>query len=230
MKDPVPTALNANEFERSLLDAGKREQIPRELKLHMAQALSAPATPAAFSRGSRRWLLSSKPASWLVLSGLVLGAAAGWRQLNTPKRALRTASVPRLETRLVTDPAAMSNSAPRAAQVAAASGVTQASAVPSAVNARARANSLGDEIALLDRASAALQQRAADQALGLLQVYARRFPRGRLVPEAEALQIEALGLQGDATRASEAAGHFLHAYPQHPLSQRVQRWVATKAH
>jgi hypothetical protein len=230
MKDPVPTALDANEFERSLLDAGKREQIPRELKLRMSHALNAHATTAALSSSGRRWLLSSKPASWLVLSGLVLGAAVGWRQLNAPKRAQRMASVARLETRPVTDTPAVPSSPPRAPEVSAASGVTQPNAVPSTVNARARANSLGDEIALLDRASAALQQRAADQALGLLQVYARRFPHGRLVPEAEALQIEALGLQGDAARASEDAARFLHAYPQHPLSQRVQRWVAPKAH
>jgi hypothetical protein len=229
MKDPAPTPLKASEFERRLLDAAKHEQIPHELKLRMSQAFHpALSTSAALGGRSRWWLLHSKPASWLILSGVVLAAGLAWRQLSGPTRALHVASAPRLETRLAAQAVVAPNNPLPAPEIAAAHGGTQNSASPNTSGARARANSLRDEIVLLDRASAALQQQTANQALALLQVYARRFPHGRLVPEAKALQIEALGLQGDRARASDEAGRFLHAYPQHPLNQRVQRWVAPK--
>ena len=227
MKDPTSKLTDVTEFESQLLDAARREQIPHELKLRMGEALRTPfGAGAALGGTGSRWL-QSKPATWLLVSGLALGTAAGWQHLKGAKRAQTLASAPRHAARPAASPsAALPASEPNLPTIPAADGVKPAALVPSASSARAHASSLRDEIALLDRARAALQENAANQALGLLAQYARRFAHGSLVPEAAALRVDALAMQGDAARANEEARRFLHTYPQHPLSQRMERWIA----
>jgi hypothetical protein len=252
MKDPTSKLTDMTEFERQLLDAARREQIPHELKLRMGEVLR---TPQAAGLGvTRSHWLQSKPAAWLLASGLVLGSAAAWQQLRAPQHAQTTASGARPvaslsasgpnRLALATDGAKPPAAAPsvlaepeadgvRPAAVLpsvlaepAADGVRPPAVTPSASSAHPRAGSLRDEIALLDRARAALQEKAANQALGLLSQYARRFAHGSLVPEAAALHIDALAMRGESARANEEAQRFLRDYPQHPLAQRMQRWLA----
>jgi hypothetical protein len=227
MKDPTSKLTGATEFESELLDAARHERIPHELKLRMGAALRTPlATGAALGSTSSRWL-QSKPATWLLVSGLALGTTAGWQHLKGPKRAQTLASAPRHQVQpAAAASAALPTSEPNALPLPAADGVRPAAPVPSASSTHAHASSLRDEIALLDRARDALQEKAANQALGLLAQYTRRFAHGSLVPEAAALHIDALAMQGDAARANEEARRFLHTYPQHPLSQRMERWIA----
>jgi hypothetical protein len=227
MKDPISKLTDVTEFENQLLEAARHEQISRELKLRMGAALRTPlAAGTALDGVGSRWLLS-KPAAWLVVSGLALGTAAGWQHLKGTKRAHTLASAPRHEAQPVAAPsAAQPASEPTVLTTPAADGVKPVAVVPSASTAHVHASSLRDEIALLDRARAALQEKAANQALGLLAQYGRRFAHGSLVPEAAALRIDALAMQGDAARANEEARRFLHMYPQHPLSQRMERWIA----
>jgi len=81
--------------------------------------------------------------------------------------------------------------------------------------------SLGDEVAALQAARAALANQDSNGALGALDRYKARFPSGRLAPEAKVLRIEALVRRGDRSQASALANQFESSSPESPYAERI---------
>lgn len=85
------------------------------------------------------------------------------------------------------------------------------------------AEALRAELAQLDAARARLASGRPDEALRLLDAYARSTPRGRLKLEAEVLRIDALAKSGRSAQAKARAQAFLARYPNSVLAARVRR-------
>ncbi|HEY4156582.1 MAG TPA: outer membrane protein assembly factor BamD [Polyangiaceae bacterium] len=84
---------------------------------------------------------------------------------------------------------------------------------------------LAAELEALDAARAALSRGDAGGALSRLDAYARAYPAGRLVLEAEVLRIDALSRSGQTTQARQRAEAFLRRYPNSVLAPRVRSYV-----
>jgi TolA-binding protein len=83
------------------------------------------------------------------------------------------------------------------------------------------------ELAILDRARAALASGDATRALSALDEHAARFPRGTLSAEAAVLRIEAVARTGDTDTARRLAHAFLADHAASPYAARVSTWLAT---
>jgi hypothetical protein len=79
-----------------------------------------------------------------------------------------------------------------------------------------------DEFRLLRAARQALAERPA-RALELTDEHARRFARGMLSQEREAIAVDALVQLGREGQARTRAQAFLGAYPSSPYRSRVER-------
>jgi outer membrane protein assembly factor BamD (BamD/ComL family) len=82
--------------------------------------------------------------------------------------------------------------------------------------------SLEAELAYLRRARNAIRQGASLSALDELDRYRRRFPAGRLEPEAEALAIEAEFAAGRSGEARARADAFLRTHSDSPQALRIR--------
>lgn len=82
-----------------------------------------------------------------------------------------------------------------------------------------------DELALLDRALAALGHDDVGGAAAALSQHARRFPAGRLAPEREALRVRCAAAGGDPAAAEAARRRFHQRYPDSVLGAAVDRSV-----
>jgi hypothetical protein len=163
--------------------------------------------------------LFSKAGLWGFLSvALLAGAGAVYSARPAPRAEVAPRVVPSTATDRLSAPA---QAAPRARMhpPEAALPVLRARVVtPAAPRGEA---ALREEINVLDRAREALEQGSAQRALALLDQHRRRFAQGTLLPEAEAMRIEALVRSGETERAQRRSRQFLSAYPDHPLSERV---------
>jgi hypothetical protein len=83
----------------------------------------------------------------------------------------------------------------------------------------------GEEFRLLQAARRAAAEHP-DQALKLTDEHHRRFPRGMLAQERDAIAIEALADLGRETEARSLYRAFRAAYPQSPYRSRVERALA----
>lgn len=79
------------------------------------------------------------------------------------------------------------------------------------------------ELELLREAGAALRAGAPEAAIERLEDHRKRFPRGALVQEREALRVDALCAGGDAARGRRLAEDFLARWPRSPHRGRVER-------
>ena len=87
----------------------------------------------------------------------------------------------------------------------------------------ARDVSLMEETQAVDAARTALLRGEVRSALSALDTYARKYPRGRLALEAEALRIDALDKSGQRESAKRRAETFLRNNPKSVLAPRVRR-------
>ncbi len=81
------------------------------------------------------------------------------------------------------------------------------------------------ELALLERAMTAFGRDDLAGASSALALHARRFPRGRLAPEREALRVRCLAARGDVPAAEAARRRFHQRYPGSVLGAAVDRSV-----
>jgi hypothetical protein len=196
--------LELSELERHMLEAGRREALPAELRAQMARALDGVA-PATAARTGLSWGVGK-----LVVPVALVGLAGlGWYASQHARRPQPMAAeiaepAPRAPAAIAQTPAALSPP-------------------PSAADAP---DALGAEIALLDRARGALREHQGARAVAILSEYQHQFARGVLRPEADALQIEALLQRGSSAKAQKLAQRFVAEHPSHPLSDRVQRLFA----
>jgi hypothetical protein len=99
---------------------------------------------------------------------------------------------------------------------------------PNAVDAPAP-SSLSQEVAALKEVRRTLARHDAAGALRALDRYARRFGAGRLGPEAVALRIEALAMQGDLAAANALADRFESEHPESPYRVRLRSILSAAA-
>ena len=104
--------------------------------------------------------------------------------------------------------------APPPAQIAPEPAVSAPKAEPGAP--------LAAEVAALDSARQTLRAGDAARTLDLLGGYERRFPEGRMLPEALYLRLEAFTLQGDQSSAEAVARRILLVYPSSPHAARAR--------
>jgi hypothetical protein len=219
--------LERSELERRLLDAGRNEAVPPQLRAQMARALQGVA-PAAAARAGVAW-----GASKLVVPVALVGLAGrGWYAAQHARRPQPLAAeVARPIPSQDSSATAVRRAQPAAADPARPARPVQsqnpAFAAPAPQPSAAEApDGLGAENALLDRARAALREHEDARAVAILSEYQRQFARGALRPEADALQIEALLQRGASGQARQLARRFIAEHPAHPLSDRVQRLLA----
>ena len=224
MKDPKLLGQEgATDFERRWLSAARAEEPPPELVNRIERALGlgpgaaapqaprepqAPRVPAATAKGGLSALRIAG------LSALGVGGAVGLVLLLT------RATPP---TPPVDRPPPIVESAPIVtAPPSAAPAIAPAPDAPTADRRPpSKTGALGDEIALIDGARAALAAGSPGQALSLLERYRARHPHGMLLPEALAMRIEAIDRGGEHARARALGRAFLTEYPNSPLAQRV---------
>lgn len=85
--------------------------------------------------------------------------------------------------------------------------------------------SFQDELGLVERAIAALGRDDPAGASTALSQHARRFPRGRLSPEREALRVQCAAARGDREAAEAGRRRFHQRYPDSVLGAAVDRAV-----
>jgi hypothetical protein len=89
------------------------------------------------------------------------------------------------------------------------------------------APSLAAELSAIEKVRAAVREGRARDAIGALDEYQARFPRGAFEEEAAVLWIEALTLGGETAKASRLARSFLETHPRSPYRSRVQRSLSS---
>ncbi len=112
--------------------------------------------------------------------------------------------------------AAPSASAPRAVPAGDAARTLSSPKLPPAEALRA-------ELTQLDAARSRLASGRPEEALRILDGYARSAPQGRLKLEAEVLRIDALSKSGRSAQAKARAREFLGRHPNSVLAARVRR-------
>lgn len=82
-----------------------------------------------------------------------------------------------------------------------------------------------EQIALIDRARAAVVAHQPSTAMVALDEYQRRFPGGVLTQEAALLRIDALLARGDRANAARLGHQFLARYPRSAMAGRVKALI-----
>jgi outer membrane protein assembly factor BamD (BamD/ComL family) len=85
-----------------------------------------------------------------------------------------------------------------------------------------------EERALVDRARTALARGLASDALAAIDQHTKRFPRGRLAEEREALAVQALALSGDKNAAGARAARFRRSFPSSIFASAVDQAVGSR--
>jgi hypothetical protein len=178
-------------------------------------ARPSPAPVAASRRG--RLIRVAAAASIALVVGAV-GAVAALRGRAAPGPALAVPAPPQ-PAEAVRDEGvrALEDQSP-------ATAVPRAAAAKPARPARLAggADPFTAELELLQRAQAAYTRRDFSGALVLVAEHARRFPRGHLAEEREALHVRLLARTGRAGEANRAAADFAARFPRSVLLPRVR--------
>jgi hypothetical protein len=158
---------------------------------------------------------------WGAAIALACAAAAAAYEIGTHHRPEDLPPAPRSVA-----PAVAPREAPLAI-VEAPVAVAPSAATPSPVIGTGplsgQADSAPDELGLLRQARAAVARRDFSAALGPIGEHARRFRRGRLVEEREALRVRALSGLGRTEEARRAADAFEKRFPRSVLLPAVLR-------
>lgn len=196
---------------RATPDAGSRVRSGRWLgALSLVVAVSAGVT------GSRYFQAPSSPAVPTVTRDAIepksVPSTEGAAQENAP-----SAEPPKSIDVMDLPSASAASPPPRVRMHAAAPAET--------ARASAGAPSLEDELAAVDQARAAFVGRDPVLALARVESYRQRFPAGRFMDEAAALEIQALVALERNDEARSKAARFLAERPASPYAQRVRSAV-----
>jgi hypothetical protein len=219
-----------SDLARALLDAGASYRSSDRVRARTLAALGVAGTAAltAGSAGGASAGLLTK-AGWtklLAISGIGATAAAPVAYYALTQAERDSAPVVAVQPR----PAGPLAPAPRAPELPAPEQRMEAPVrvtpvAPRAEPKNATASALTAELAALDAARSRLASDDASGALALLDVYARSYPRGRLVLEAEVLRIDALAKSGQMSAAKRRAEAFLKRHPNSVLASRVRTYL-----
>jgi hypothetical protein len=230
----------ATDFERRLLDAAAKDGPSHEQVLRMAKALGVSAVGAAAATGVAAGNLSAgaakaavatgKAAAWPWIVGGVIGLSViGALVVGGRRRASLPDVHPgaHLEAPAMAPPPsgnAPSSPAPTVRPSPVDTVIDRipertSSKRPSLANVSVR--DLHGEIQILDVARAAIAERAGRQALALVHRYEEVYPAGTFLPEASAIEVEALMQLGREDEARRLAKHFVAEHEGSLLSDRV---------
>jgi len=215
--------------ELLLLEAGATYKSSDEARARTLAALGL-AGSAAVSAGALSVATSSlvSKASWaklLMFTGLGGAVVApvgyvAWRQ--THPQAI-TVTAPAVTPR--PEPARVIAPRQPVANVEEDTTPAPVAPAPKTESRTTSASVLAAELSALDAARSRLSSGDATGALAKLDDYARVYPRGRLVLEAEVLRIDALSRAGQKTQAKKRAEAFLRRHPNSVLATRVRGYV-----
>jgi hypothetical protein len=190
---------------------------------------SGSAGAASGADATRRGGLGARVPLWTVGVAALLGGAVGYLARSP-------------ETRFVTSDVQTAPIAPPVTATAAAIATPAATtpipsidvallptAAPAAPAAHARGADLAAERAILDVARTALARGDGAGSLAAAQDHARKFPRGALAEEREAIAVQALVLSGDVPAARQRAERFRRAFPGSLLLPAVAAAVPSDA-
>lgn len=215
--------------ELLLLEAGATYKSSDNARARTLAALGL-AGSAAVSAGAMSAATSSllSKAGWsklLIFSGLGGAVAApvgyvAWQHAHRPAAIAVTAPV-------VAPQPAPARAVPPAEPVLEAENAAPQPVAPAPKidSKTTSASALAAELGALDAARTRLSSGDANGALAKLDDYARAYPRGRLVLEAEVLRIDALSRAGQKTQAKKRAEAFLRKHPNSVLATRVRGFL-----
>ncbi len=239
MTEPVRLLVgDATEFERYLLGAATRERPTRLQRLRMRRGIVLAELGIVGTAAKALAFLTQQVVVVAVVAGSLAGkgsspASAPPRQLGE----IDAHSATRVSASSPFEHSASSESAASQVEMvdeeAGATNVGSTRSKPEVAAASTvaprRLADLHEEIALMDQARTALRLGAPQSALGTLDRYRIRFPRGSFGQEAQALRIEALAASGSRARAVGLAREFLAHHPNSPHSDRLRRIVAASS-
>ncbi|HEY0707010.1 MAG TPA: hypothetical protein VGG33_09440 [Polyangia bacterium] len=219
----------ADPFEAELLRSARQDAAsatPRRTLAALGLTTAAAAQAAALPRPSFRSWTKLGAAKWGVLTTLVIGGTATflYQPRSSPPPPSQVAPAPQAAPApLPVGPifeAPVVQPAPAPELRSAARPKKQRVLAPSSPDL------LSQELALVDRARWQLSQKDVVAAVDTVDVYLGRFPRGRLLAEAELIRIQAVReLAGEATAARMAA-EFLRRHPDSPHAPALKRMLA----
>lgn len=174
----------------------------------------APEANGSIGRSAKHFL------RWSLLPlvvGIVIGAS-GKRYLASQPKSVASAAAPLVvaSAPLVTEPAVTAS----VSSTVAAPAVTESAPRPAA------SNLLAQERAVLDQARKKLALSEPEVALRSLELHLRRFPRGALAEEREAMRVQVLVLLGRAAQAKHAGDAFRARFPNSLMSSSVEAALA----
>jgi hypothetical protein len=217
-------------FESKLLRAGRtdapaphnRKRIAAALGVGSVFAASTVATGA--SATGKTWLGLATAGAVRLAAGVTAGALAiyGGARVLTPEAATPSEKPAVTRSRPAPAPSPKEHAAPTAPAPAPAETAELAVRRPAPA---APADTLSEELAVLDQARRALAKRDHAGALARLDEYARRFPRRHLSSEATVLRIETLVKSGDTAQATKLGKDFLARQPNGPYAKRVSSLI-----
>jgi hypothetical protein len=233
MSDPTRLLdLGADEFEASLLRAGRSDAIPPHSRrqilagIGIGGLLTASTVASGVRAAAKGWFAKA-----------TLGAAtaltiwAGVRATYPSPDAAPVAVAPPTAARLPTaQPMAAPAEEPVVASEPAATEPSKAPAVnfPRSVLPSNEA-SLRQELGALEQARRAFLAHDYTQSLRLLDEYTRKFPKRQLGSEATVLRIEVLAARGERVTAARIGHDFLQSHPNGPYAQRVRSVIGDGA-
>ena len=234
--DPSERLLetDATDFERRVLEAALQQKPSKASTARMAAALGVSATAigtattakalaagAAASKGTAAagasvlWPWVSAGVAVLVVGGVVVGTRSG-EPTRVPHAAPPAVTAPKdpVPARQLPAPPPAPADTPAPSPAAATAAAPRARAVTAA-------GDLGDQVALIDSARAAVSDGAGARALEILRRYQERYPAGSFRPEAAAIKIEALMKLGRESEARALAERFVAEHRGSLLARRV---------
>lgn len=222
---------DSTSFESKLLRAGKKDAPAPHNRRRIAAALGVGSVFAAStvatgaSATGKSWLGLATGSVLRIAATVTAGALAvygGARVLapDTEEPAPKPpVTVSRPAPAPARPPAEVAPPAPAPAPVESAEPVVRRAAPAST------ADTLSEELAVLDRARRALARGEPGAALAQLDDHARRFPKRHLSSEATVLRIEALVKSGDTAQAARLGKDFLARQPNSPYEKRVSSLI-----
>ncbi len=220
---------NPTGLERELLTAGAsyrssdeaRQKTLTALGLVGTAAVSASVAAASSSALEKVSLLKLLTFSGVGVAALTPIGYYAWQKLEAP------AERPIPSVVATTSPVARPAEHPVAAPPVLPPEVIETPDVeaPKADARGATSGALTAELGVLDSARSKLAAGDAKGALGVLDEYAKTYPRGRLGIEAEVLRIDALARAGETGAAKKRAEAFVKRHPKSVLAPRVRRYL-----
>lgn len=231
MKDPLPLLDDgATDFELQLLQAGDAEgpsfkaQQATLSALGLGGAALASTSSAAAAGGVALAGTRVLAAKWWAIAALAAASVGGLGYLTlttTDEHPPGPAPTPS-SVAIPLEPPPPPPPPVSVARVSAAPSRAASLGPSPRTSTTARAPDIQAQIALIDRARAAVAGGNPTGALTALDDYASRFPNGVLGQEAAMLRIEALLARGDKSGAARVGKRFLEQHPRSALAPRVR--------